>query len=88
MQPFAKACLALLALAAVQGACRGTLPPTEPPRSGDATPGTRTNDTPVAAPIAGDSIPSDPMTASGGTNALPLPGPSGGTSTGGSAALP
>lgn len=83
MQPFTKACLALLSLAAAQVACRGTLPPTEPPRSGDATPGTRTNDTPVVAPLAGDGV---PITASGGTNSLPLPIPSGGSSAGGSSA--
>lgn len=86
MQSFAKACLVLLSLAAAQVACRGTLPPTEPPRSGDATPGTRTNDTPVSAPLAGDGVPAETITASGGTNSLPLPIPSAGGSTGGSSA--
>ncbi len=85
MQPFAKACFVLLSLVAAQVACRGTLPPTEPPRSGDATPGTRTNDTPISAPLAGDAAPTDPVTASGGSNTLPLPVPSGGSSGGGPA---
>jgi hypothetical protein len=72
------ACLALLALAA---ACRGQLPPTEPPRIEQDLPGTTTNDAPTVGPMASD------VTGSGGTNALPgpsappAPGGSGGSFT-------
>jgi hypothetical protein len=84
MQPLTKACFVLLVLGAAQAACRGTLPPTEPPRSGDASPGTRTNDSPISSPLAGEGAPTDTLTGtgSGGTNALPLPVPSGGSSAG------
>src|SRR5262245_23570167 len=64
--------------------CRGTLPPTEPPRITDeATPETRTNDAPALGPLAGDGVtPSAGGSGSGGSNLLPLP-PVGGTGAGG-----
>ncbi|HEY6079926.1 MAG TPA: hypothetical protein VIW29_14030 [Polyangiaceae bacterium] len=79
MPAFAKASLSLLALLVLEVACGNPpLPPTEPPPSA-ASPATRTNDTPVAAPITGA-----PLLASGGSNALPTPPapPSGGTQSG------
>jgi hypothetical protein len=83
MQNVVRISLSLFGVAALAVACRGNLPPTEPPRSGDASPGTRTDDNPVASPRAGEPIPGsrESTTASGGSNGLPLPTPPGGSTS-------
>jgi hypothetical protein len=64
-------------LFALVGACRGQLPPTQPPRLQQDSPATSTNDAPTG-PMAIDPL------GSGGTNILPNPGPSPSPPTGGS----
>jgi hypothetical protein len=61
-------------------ACRGHLPPTEPPPSIEDDPSTRTNDSPAAGPLAGPASPLPGADSSkGGSSVLPLPPPSGGS---------
>ena len=75
---------AMLALLALAAACRGQLPPTQPPRVEQDLPGTTTNDAPTVGPMASD-------VTGGGTNALPSPSapPSpGGSGSGGSFTKP
>ncbi|HKY36125.1 MAG TPA: hypothetical protein VJN18_09315 [Polyangiaceae bacterium] len=78
--------VSLLCLAGLDTACRGRLPPTEPPRfSDDGVPAARTNDAPMLDPLTGEGVMAP--AGKGGTNVLPpLPGPGpAGTSSGGSA---
>lgn len=58
------------------GACRGQLPPTEPPRGVEDPTGTRTDDGLAAAPLTGSESPSVAALSgagSGGGGGLPLP---------------
>jgi len=76
--------LVSLLLLAIAAACRGQLPPTQPPpRIQQDVPETTTNDAPTAGPLAVDAA------SSGGTNLLPVPTlPAGGSNgSGGSANL-
>lgn len=97
MSSVIKSALGLLGLAALAAACRGTLPPTEPPQgSPDGAPSMQTNDTATAGPLADEGLASPPATlpgpgaplaapesGAGGTSVLPRP-PHGGTGMGGS----
>jgi hypothetical protein len=100
MSSVIKSALGLLGLAALGVACRGTLPPTEPPQgSPDGAPSMQTNDTATAGPLADEGLASPPATlpgpgaplaaaepGAGGTSVLPPPPPPphGGTGVGGS----
>jgi len=70
------------ALLALSGACRGQLPPTQPPRIDPDVPETSTSDRPLPGPMATD------MPSGGGANVLPVPTPllGGGPSGGGASA--
>jgi hypothetical protein len=88
MRPVVSTSPSLPLAIALAVACGGQLPPTEPPPGGVDNLGTTTNDAPIAAPLAHDGA-LVPGAAEGGTNALPIPGPSsgnGGTGAGGTAA--
>lgn len=82
--------LAVLSIAALLANCRGTLPPTEPPRAGDeGSPATRTNDAPLLGPLTAGApvLALAAASGSGGTSVLPLPPgpPPGGGGAGGAA---
>jgi hypothetical protein len=86
--------VSVLCLAGLDTACRGRLPPTEPPRvSGEGAPVTRTNDPPSLGSLIVDGVVAP--VGVGGTNVLPEPpgpGPAGsagvsGTGSGGSAGV-
>jgi hypothetical protein len=72
--------LPLLVVMLLLGNCRGTLPPTEPPRVTDeGLPETRTNDVTPFGPLAVDGPAPLAGTGMGGTSVLPPPpGPPGG----------
>ena len=72
-------------VALLLGSCRGTLPPTEPPRVTDeGMPETRTNDVTALGPLAFDGPAPLAGTGTGGTSVLPPPpGPPGGGGAGG-----
>lgn len=75
MQPIKRLVLAscLVSAAGVAGACRGQLPPTQPPRGAEDTPATRTDDGLAAAPLAGTASPGVATTSGGGSGvALPM----------------
>jgi hypothetical protein len=78
---FSKRTVSVLALAAGANlACRGHLPPTEPPPSIPEDPSASTNDSPTAGPLAGPAAPLPGAdTNKGGSNVLPLPSPSSGS---------
>ena len=63
----------------VGGACRGQLPPTEPRRVVEDSPGTRTDDGLAAAPLAGVAAPSMGSLGGSGGTPPPLPGGFGGS---------
>ena len=61
-------------------ACRGQLPPTQPPRGDGDVPGTRTDDGVAAAPLAGSESPSLATLSGGGSGrGVPLPSGSAGS---------
>jgi hypothetical protein len=80
--------ISVLCLASFDTACRGRLPPTEPPRvSDDGVPSTSTNDGPTLGKLTGEGIPLP--AGKGGSSVLPDlpgPGPAGSAGTGGSSA--
>ena len=80
--------VSLLCLVGFDTACRGRLPPTEPPRvSGEGVPSTTTNDAPTLGPLTGEGIALP--AGKGGSNVLPDPpgpGPAGSAGTGGGVA--
>lgn len=69
--------LALSVVALLAANCRGTLPPTEPPRVGDdVSPASRTNDAPLLGPLTADApalTPPGAASGTGGTSVLPPP---------------
>jgi hypothetical protein len=82
-----KTALALgVSIATLGVACRGTLPPSEPPRSApEGAPALHTNDAPTAGPLADDQLASPPDTLPGPTNPAGIAEPTdkAGTSGGG-----
>lgn len=74
-----KVLLTLGTAALSAAACRGQLPPTEPPRGGEKPPIGRTDDGVLAAPVVSDQAVAPPGSL-GGSAALvaPLPGSGGG----------
>jgi len=70
------------ALITLSGACRGPLPPGQPPRVDPDVPETTTSDRPLPGPVAADAP------GAGGTSVLPVPTPllGGGPSSGGASA--
>jgi hypothetical protein len=94
-----KSAVGVLLITALDVACQGTLPPSEAPHgSPEGAPSMRAADTATAGPLADEGLASPPDTlpgpgapitaaepAAGGTNALPLPAPRGGTGAGGAA---
>lgn len=74
-----KILLALAAVVSLAVACRGQLPPTEPPRGGEKPPVGRTDDGVLAAPVVGEQGIAPSGSLGGSAAALaPLPGAAGG----------
>jgi hypothetical protein len=73
-----------LTIAALGVACRGTLPPNEPPRSSpEGAPAMHTNDAPTVGPRADENLASPPDTLPGPTNPAGIAEPPGGGKAGG-----
>ena len=79
MRPLKRFIFVFVLAAGATVACRGHLPPTEPPPSIADDPSTRTNDAPAAGPLAGPASPLPGDSSKGGSSVLPLPPPSSGS---------